>query len=158
MLSGDQIIPRITSNVSVMASEPEANPLQDWFDALRRFRRDLDPATLVMPAHNAPFYGVHERLDYLIAHHEGHLAAIEKACVEPQTAIDLFSVLFARKIEISQLGLALGEAIAHLHYLCAEGRMERVLDDGGVYRYRTIDIENCPYHGVHEPDAGPMEV
>ncbi|WP_295872221.1 MBL fold metallo-hydrolase [uncultured Zhongshania sp.] len=158
MLSGDQIIPRITSNVSVMASEPEANPLQDWFDALRRFRRDLDADTLVMPAHNAPFYGVHARLDYLIDHHEGHLSAIEKACVEPKIAIDLFSVLFARKIEMSQLGLALGEAIAHLHYLCAEGRMTRKLDESGVYQYQTIDAEHSPYRGVHELDAGPMEV
>lgn len=158
MLSGDQIIPRITSNVSVMASEPDANPLQEWFDALRRFRRDLDPETLVMPAHNAPFYGVHERLDYLISHHEGHLAAIEKACIKPQIAIDLFSVLFARKIEMSQLGLALGESIAHLHYLCAEGRMTRELDDNGVYRYSTVDVDSCSYQGVHEPDAGPMEV
>jgi glyoxylase-like metal-dependent hydrolase (beta-lactamase superfamily II) len=158
MLSGDQIIPRITSNVSVMASEPEANPLQDWFDALRRFRRDIDADTLVMPAHNAPFYGVHARLDYLIDHHEGHLAAVEKACVQPQVAIDLFSVLFSREIGMSQLGLALGESIAHLHYLCAEGRMERQLDDDGLYRFRTTATESRPYEGVHEFDSLPIEV
>ncbi|CAA0088494.1 Hydroxyacylglutathione hydrolase [Zhongshania aliphaticivorans] len=158
MLSGDQIIPRITSNVSVMPSEPEANPLQDWFDGLRRFRRDIDADTLVMPAHNAPFYGVHPRLDYLIAHHEGHLAAIEKACVEPQKAINLFGVLFSREIGSSQLELALGEVIAHLHFLCAEGRMTRVLDEDGVYCYQTLDINNCPYQAVNELDEGPMEV
>ncbi|MDF1693460.1 MAG: MBL fold metallo-hydrolase [Zhongshania sp.] len=158
MLSGDQIIPRITSNVSVMPYEPEDNPLADWFTALRRFRAELAADTLVMPAHNAPFYGVHARLDYLIAHHEGHLAALEKVCVEPKVAIDLFSVLFARKVEMSQLSLALGEAIAHLHYLCAEGRMVRELDADGLYRFRSIDPQNCPYSGVYEPETGPMEV
>jgi glyoxylase-like metal-dependent hydrolase (beta-lactamase superfamily II) len=158
MLSGDQIIPRITSNVSVMPLEPEANPLAEWFDALRRFRADLDPDTLVMPAHNAPFYGVHARLDYLIAHHEGHLEAIEKACIEPKKAIELFSIMFAREVAMDQLSLALGEAIAHLHYLCAEGRMQRELDDEGVYRFRSVDPQSCPYRGVYEPDTGPMEV
>jgi glyoxylase-like metal-dependent hydrolase (beta-lactamase superfamily II) len=158
MMSGDQIIPRITSNVSVMPSEPEANPLADWFSALRRFRVDIDADTLVMPAHNAPFYGVHARLDYLIAHHEGHLEEIEKACVEPKIALDLFGIMFARKVGMDQLSLALGEAVAHLHYLCAEGRVQRELDSEGVYRYRSIDPSNCPYHGVYEPDSGPMEV
>jgi glyoxylase-like metal-dependent hydrolase (beta-lactamase superfamily II) len=158
MLSGDQIIPRITSNVSVMASEPEANPLADWLDGLRRFQRDIHPDTLVMPAHNAPFYGVQARLEYLIAHHEGHLAALEKACVEPRVCLDLLGVLFERKIDDSILGLALGELVAHLHFLCTEGRMVRELDDKGLYRFRSIDPNSCPYHGIYELDSGPMEV
>lgn len=159
LLSGDQIIPRITSNVSVMPAEPDANPLADWFAALTRFREALPADTLVMPAHNAPFYGVHYRLEYLVDHHKGHLAAVEKACETPKTAVELFSVLFAREIEMNQLTLALGESVAHLHYLYYQGRLKRELDDNGAYRYSSLDPDGSPYSRCpHEPDDGPLEV
>ncbi|MDX1504439.1 MAG: MBL fold metallo-hydrolase [Spongiibacter sp.] len=159
LLSGDQIIPRITSNVSVMPVEPDGNPLAEWLDSLHRFRNDVHADTLVLPAHNAPFYGVHQRLDYLVAHHQGHLAAIEKACETPKAAIELFDVLFARKLDESQLPLALGEAIAHLHYLYYQGRMERVIGDDGICRYRSTDPEHSPYTGApYEPGDAPFEV
>lgn len=158
LLSGDQIIPRITSNVSVMPSEPEANPLQDWFRSLTRFKKDLPEDTLVLPAHNAPFYGVKYRLEYLIAHHEGHLAEIELACVEPKGALDLLGVLFSRKIESSQMSLAIGEAIAHLNFLMAEGRLQRILDEQGIYRYLNRYPDAPRYRGRRDPEAAPMEV
>ena len=159
LLSGDQIIPRITSNVSAMPAEPDANPLADWFAALSRFREALPADTLVMPAHNAPFYGVHYRLEYLVDHHKGHLAAVEKACETPKTAVELFSVLFAREIEMNQLTLALGESVAHLHYLYYQRRLKRELDEQGAYRYSSLDPDGSPYARCpHEPDDGPLEV
>jgi glyoxylase-like metal-dependent hydrolase (beta-lactamase superfamily II) len=95
LLSGDQVIPRITSNISVMGGEPEANPLKDWFNSLEHFLDRLPSQTLVLPSHNAPFYGLHERLRYLIEHHEEHLLALEEACTEHQPmAMDLLPVLF----------------------------------------------------------------
>ena len=158
LLSGDQIIPRISSNISVMPSEPDANPLANWFDSLQRFRRDLPADTLVLPAHNKPFTGVHQRLEELQSHHEGHLAAIEKACETPKSAVDLFPVMFDRKIEMAQMPLALGESIAHLHYLLAAGRVERKLDAAGVQRYTSIDPANCPFKGRYRREALPLEV
>lgn len=158
LLSGDQIIPRITSNVSVMPTEPEANPLVDWFNSLHRFRRDLPADCLVLPAHNAPFYGVHHRLDYLVAHHESHLAAIEKACSTPTTAVELFPVLFQREVGVHEMPLALGEAMAHLHYLYALGRLHRELDEQGAYRYHSVDAEYCPFEQIEEATEPPLQV
>lgn len=158
LLSGDQIIPRITSNVSVMPTEPEANPLEDWLASLNKFKRLIAEGALVMPAHNAPFYGVKTRLEDLLAHHEGHLAAIEVACVEPKRALDMLGVLFSRRLESAQMSLALGEAVAHLNYLVAQGRVSRVLDDDGIYRYRTL-YPNAPrYRGHIDHSASLMEV
>lgn len=159
LLSGDQIIPRITSNVSVMPQEPLGNPLKRWLDSLQYFLDQVHPDTLVMPAHNAPFYGVHTRLNALIEHHYGHLAAIEEACRQPHCARDLFPVLFAREIGDDQLAIALGESIAHLHYLYAEGRLGRERDAQGVLRYHSLDPDNCPYTrcSLTEEDV-PMEV
>jgi len=140
LISGDQVIPRITSNVSVMASEPEANPLKDWFVSHEHFLNILPQDALVLPAHNAPFYGLHERLRFLIEHHEEHLLALEEACVDKSsTALELLPVLFKRKLDGDQMGLAVGECIAHLNYLYQRGRLARSIDADGHYRYTSAD-------------------
>lgn len=159
LFSGDQIIPRITSNISVMPSEPEANPLQNWMASLDRFLRDLPADTLVFPAHNTPFIGVHERLNYLKEHHEDHLEAVEEACLEPKTAVQMLPVLFSREIELTQMNLALGEAVAHLNYLTHSGRIERSTDEHGVHWYRTRNkaVQARAGREHHKHDT-PMEV
>ena len=140
LISGDQVIPRITSNISVMGGEPEANPLKEWLYSLERFLDTLPPDALVLPAHNAPFRGLHVRLRQLIEHHEDHLLALEEACVDDEPmAMDLLPVLFKRELDQHQVGLALGECIAHLNYLHQRGQLQRRLDGEGRYRYRSID-------------------
>lgn len=159
LFSGDQIIPRITSNISVMPSEPNANPLKRWLSSLQRFGRDLPDDTLVFPAHNTPFYGVQTRLNYLQDHHQDHLEAVEEACIEPKKAIEMLAVLFDREIGVAQMNLALGEAIAHLNYLIEAGRLSCSKDDDGVNWYQTVD-KSVAKRGnrSHHKDAAPMEV
>ncbi len=140
LVSGDQVIPNITSNVSVMGGEPEANPLKDWLISHERFLTELPADALVLPAHNAPFYGLHERLRYLIEHHEDHLQALEEACLDQKpTALDLLPVLFRRPLDDSQIGLALGECVAHLNYLHQRGQLERSVNGAGHFIYRSVD-------------------
>jgi glyoxylase-like metal-dependent hydrolase (beta-lactamase superfamily II) len=139
LLSGDQILPVITSNVSVHPTEPYANPLLVWMESHDKFLST--PAdTLVLPAHNLPFYGVRDRLRELISHHEDRMLAIEEHCAEqPATARELLPVLFSRELDARQMMMALGEAIAHLHLLLHRNRLERELGEDGCYRYRSID-------------------
>jgi glyoxylase-like metal-dependent hydrolase (beta-lactamase superfamily II) len=139
MISGDQILPVITSNVSVHPTEPEANPLKQWMESHDRFLHT--PAdTFILPAHNLPFHGVKERLRDLISHHEDRMLAIEEHCaVEPATAKELLPVLFARKLDPRQMMMALGEAIAHIHLLEHRNRLERHLSEDGCYRFTSID-------------------
>jgi glyoxylase-like metal-dependent hydrolase (beta-lactamase superfamily II) len=140
LISGDQVIPRITSNISVMGGEPEANPLKEWLYSLEKLLDTLPADAVVLPAHNAPFKGLHVRLRQLIEHHEEHLLALEEACVASgHTAMDLLPVLFKRELDQHQVGLALGECIAHLNYLHQRGQVERTIDKAGRYRYRSID-------------------
>lgn len=140
LLSGDQVIPRITSNISVSGAEPEANPLRDWFQSLERFLETLPEDALVLPAHNTPFYGLHERLRFLIDHHEDHLLALEEACEsETPTVMDLLPVMFSRTLDGHNLGLAVGECLAHLNFLSQRGQLERSVDADGRYRYRSTD-------------------
>lgn len=138
LLSGDQILPVITSNVSVHPTEPDADPLRVWLESHDHFMT-LPVDTLVLPAHNLPFYGVRERLRELINHHEDRMLAIEEHCVEPKLAKDLLPVLFKRDLDPRQMMMALGEAIAHLHLLMHRNRIERSLAEDGRYHFLSID-------------------
>lgn len=160
LLSGDQILPVITSNVSVHPTEPEANPLKEWMESHDRFL-ELPGDLLVLPAHNLPFYGIRARLRALISHHEDRMLAIEEHCVQPALAKDLLPVLFARELDPRQMMMALGEAIAHLHLLMHRNRIERTLHEDGCYRFRSIDpdLARRAHPDRHDaPSDGPMMV
>ena len=160
MISGDQILPVITSNVSVHPTEPEANPLKIWMESHDKFL-DTPEQTFVLPAHNLPFYGVRERLRDLIGHHEDRMLAIEETCAEPQTAKDLLPVLFKRKLDARQTMMALGEAIAHCQLLLHRNRLQRSLDEDGRYRFLSVDpdLERRAHPDRHDaPDERPIMV
>lgn len=137
LISGDQVLPNISPHIGVYPGEPDANPLGYYLDSLPRFK-PLPEDVLVLPAHNDPFFGLHERLDALAHHHDTRLEALLAACAEPQTAVTVLPHIFRRKLEGANVVLATGEGMAHLHYLMARGLIGRELDDDGVYRYRTI--------------------
>ena len=135
LISGDQVLPKITTNVSVWPDQPRGNPLRLYLDSLQRFR-PLPGDTLVLPSHGLPFRGLHHRLDYLRQHHDERLAETVSAIAEPRTASELVPVLFRRQLDTHQLGFAIGETLAHLHYLEAEGHAERHVDPTGIHRFR----------------------
>lgn len=134
LISGDQILPKISPNVSVWPHEPDANPLRLFLDSLRKFR-GLAPDTLVLPSHNWPFTGLHSRLDGLAHHHDERLEATWQACARPASGVDVLRRLFSRELDAHQLLFAIGESLAHLHFLVGEGRLERTLGPDGVYRF-----------------------
>ena len=136
IIGGDQLLPKITPNVSVQPSEPNANPLQDFINSCERFRQQLPPDLLVLPAHESLYRGLHERLTALIDWHEVALEKLYDLCAEPKRAVDVFPALFKSKITDMSFFPATGEAIAHLH--CArERRMLSVTeDDQGVAWWR----------------------
>ena len=135
-VSGDQLLPTISSNVSVYPTEPGANPLKDWLDSLRMLKTSLPEDVLVLPAHGKPFRGAHERLDALIDEHVDGLGKLLTYCKQPRRAVDAFPALFKSKITDSKLMMATGESIAHLNYLLAQGELRSEPDDAGVNWYR----------------------
>ena len=129
MIAGDQVLPRITSNVSLSVSEPEGDPLGDWLASIDKLK-GLPDSLLVLPSHGEPFTGLHARLDALAHGHRDRLDALHAKLAEPRRAVDCFGTLFARKIEDNMLGLATGEAMAHLRRLEVEGRAVREVREG----------------------------
>lgn len=137
LISGDQVLPRISSNVSVYPTEPDADPLNDWLNSLAGIKKRIPDDVLVLPAHNSPFKGLHARIDELIESHRAGLARLESALATPRRAVDVFGALFARPIQLSVLGMATGEAVAHLNYLSNTGRATRERDGDGIWWWRT---------------------
>ncbi|HYZ42566.1 MAG TPA: MBL fold metallo-hydrolase, partial [Stellaceae bacterium] len=127
LISGDQVLPRISPNISVQAHEPDADPLRLYLRSLAKLRDAVPPETLVLPSHNLPFYGLHARIEELAAHHDARCAQIATACDRPQTASQLVPLLFPRLLDRHQMGFALGEAVAHLNYLMHRGALGRAL-------------------------------
>jgi len=134
-ISGDMLLPRISTNVAISASEPDGDPLGRFLDSLAGFA-SLPPDTLVLPSHGLPFVGAAVRVAQLHAHHAARLAEREDAAQEPRSAADLVPVLFRRELDVQQRFFAMGEAIAHLNHLWHAGRLARIIEDDGRMRFR----------------------
>lgn len=131
LISGDQILPRITPNVSVGPGEPDADPLRGFLDSLPAFS-GLPAETLVLPSHDRPFRGLHGRLEQLALHHDARLEEALAACDGPRTGVEVLDRLFDRELDDHQLFFAIGESLAHLHFLVGEGRMAKTARSDGV--------------------------
>lgn len=135
LISGDQVLPRITSNISVYPNEPLGDPLADWLQSLRKLSAISDKA-LVLPAHNEPFFGLHHRLETIAHNHERRLELILGELETPKTVMETLPALFKRRLTGFDFILATGEAIAHVHFLERRGFVSRELKSGR-YLFRT---------------------
>jgi glyoxylase-like metal-dependent hydrolase (beta-lactamase superfamily II) len=135
LIAGDQLLPRISSNISVFPTEPAADPLADWLASCAKLKAAVPTDVLVLPAHNEPFRGAHRRLDALIRGHETGLQRVLDRLDQPRLAIELFPALFARPIGPDLIGMATGETIAHLNCLIGRGQVTRV-QEGERILYR----------------------
>ncbi|MBC7982429.1 MAG: MBL fold metallo-hydrolase, partial [Candidatus Obscuribacterales bacterium] len=134
LISGDQVLPTISSNVSFSPRGGDRNPLASYLGSLERLSQ-LDKQTLVLPSHGRPFFGLQIRAADLIAHHHVHLDAVVTACEQPKNAYELVPVLFKRRLVGSHWMFAMGETIAHVEYLVAKNRLTRGAGSDGTTRY-----------------------
>jgi len=136
MISGDQVLPRITPNVSVNPSEPHANPLKFWLNSCRALQETIPNDLLVLPAHQDPFHGLHRRLVDLVDFHETGIEKLLALCNEPKRAVDVFPALFKSEINDYMFFPATGESIAHIHYAMDQGLLVEERDAEGVAWFR----------------------
>ncbi|HKQ29118.1 MAG TPA: MBL fold metallo-hydrolase, partial [Burkholderiales bacterium] len=137
VIAGDMLLSTISTNVSVWSIDPQGDPLRLFLESIARYR-ELPGDVLVLPSHGKPFRGAHTRVEQLEKHHEARLAELKQAlAAKPQAAADLLGVLFRRPLDAHQTFFAMGEAIAHLHYLYYAGEAGRAVGTDGVMRYAT---------------------
>jgi glyoxylase-like metal-dependent hydrolase (beta-lactamase superfamily II) len=137
LIAGDMLLSTISTNVSVWSIDPEGDPLRLFLQSIARYR-DLPGDVLVLPSHGKPFRGAHARVRQLEEHHEKRFGELKQALKEgPRSAGELLRVLFRRPLDTHQTFFAMGEAIAHLHYLYYAGQARRAIGPDGVMRYAT---------------------
>ena len=138
VISGDMLLPTISTHVGVWPTDPEGDPLGHFLRSIRRYR-ELPEDVLVLPSHGLPFRGAHARVAQLEAHHEERLEALAQACGEaPRSAADVLALIFRRPLDTQQMFFAMGEAIAHLHTLERAGRLRRSRGADGVFRFALV--------------------
>jgi glyoxylase-like metal-dependent hydrolase (beta-lactamase superfamily II) len=141
LISGDMLLPRISTNISVWAVEPDSDPLRLFLDSLQVFEA-LPPETLVLPSHGLPFRGIALRVAQLRAHHRARLDELQAAVGAASAAVcahDVVPVLFAgRELDSQQRFFAMGETIAHLNHLWGAGRLARRIDADGAIRFAPV--------------------
>ena len=135
LISGDMVLPRISTNVSVYDLEPEADALRLFLESIDKFL-SLASDTLTLPSHGKPFRGLHTRIGQLHDHHRDRLAEVMQACTaRPCSAADILPVMFPRKLDLHQTTFAMGESLAHLHLLWFDGQLRRSIGPDGIYRF-----------------------
>jgi glyoxylase-like metal-dependent hydrolase (beta-lactamase superfamily II) len=138
-LSADQVLARISPNISVDAMEPEANPLGAYLTSLANLRQAIPEGALVLPGHHIPFTGLHTRIDELTTHHAERCAMIADACaITPHSAAELVPVLFKRELDAHQTSFAFSEVVAHVNYMRFRGELEQFADEKGALRTRAV--------------------
>ncbi len=139
IIGGDQLLPSISANLGVYPTEPEADPVQDWYEACESFQPFARQDHLVLPGHKLPFTGLPLRLTQMIENHHSALDRLIQHLDKPRTAGDCFLPLFKRKIGSGEYGLALVEAIAHLNHLHQTGKADRVLGKDGAWHWQAVE-------------------
>lgn len=132
LISGDQVLPEITSNVSLHAGEADTDPLQEYLASFEVFRT-LPESTLVLPSHGRVFRGLHQRITVIEKHHQDKLAKVFSYCDEPRLATEVADFLFPRRLDNLNQILAFGETLAHLKHLENQGRIKCSMNDGRYY-------------------------
>ena len=150
VIAGDMLLPRISTNVGVWPNEPQANPLKWFLDALCLYER-LPADVLVLPSHGRLFRGAHERVKQLREHHAARLAETLAACDRPRSAADIVPLMFNRELDAHQTSFAIGEALAHLHFLRDEGRVANHVNADGVVRFTRTCLERNELVTVARP-------
>lgn len=137
VLGGDQLLPSISPNLGVYATEPEADPVGDWIASTEALRPFATEEQLVLPGHKMPYYGLPVRIAQLVDNHHGALERLERHLTRPRTACDCFGALFLREIGEAEYGLAMVEAMAHCLHLWHAGRATRTRREDGAWLWQT---------------------
>ena len=136
LISGDHVLPKISPNIGVYSTEPDANALNLYLTTLPQFKQ-LPTNTKVLPSHKLPFTGLHTRVDELLAHHQAHLSLLREYCIEGKTVKECLPALFKRKLNPHNMFFAIAEGLAHLNYLYYRGECTRIIDEHGHWVFTT---------------------
>ena len=134
LFAADQVIERISPNVSVFANEPNGDPLGHFLRSLRLMRQELPADVLVLSGHGRPFLGLHERCHALELHHEDRCQLIREACARaPHSVAELVPIVFTRQLDPHQMSFAFTETLAHVNRLVRRGELAKIVENDKIF-------------------------
>jgi glyoxylase-like metal-dependent hydrolase (beta-lactamase superfamily II) len=137
-LPADQVLAKISPNVSVWPQEPQGDPLGEYLASLAGLLRTVPEDVLVLPAHNLPFRGLHARIRELSLHHDQRCQAVAEACgAAAVLPAEIVPRLFPRALDSHQTSFAFGETMAHVNYMLRRGWMLAETGADGRRRVRA---------------------
>lgn len=135
LISGDQVVARITPNISVWAFDVDANPLGDFLHSSATLPNEIPNDVTVLPGHGRIFDDIHGRLAGYLTFHENRLNKFRAGLTgEPQSLYEMTKIIFVRDLTPRDFVFAIGETHAHANYLVAIGEMEIVPDKPFYFR------------------------
>ena len=139
LLAADQVLAKISPNVSVWAVEPEGDPLGLYLRSLTALNTAIGADALVLPGHQLPFYGLHTRIGELIEHHKRRCAAIADACRNaPKSAAEIVPVVFHLPLDPHQMSFAFSEVLAHVNFMLGQGELVWGESENGVRKMIAV--------------------
>jgi len=123
-IAADQVLGRITPNISVHSVQPDGDPLGRYLDSLASLRAAIPDGTLTLPGHDLPITHLHQRIGELIAHHDERCDIVLNACRDKVlSCAEITPVLFTRQMDEHMFSFAFSETLAHVNRLLREGRL-----------------------------------
>ena len=150
-LAGDQVMEKISPNVSVWAVDPHGDPLGLYLRSLKELKTRVANDVLVLASHHRPFYGLHERIDELAAHHVLRCDAIREAARTPKTAAELLPVVFHKPLDPHETSFAFSEVLAHVNYMLREGTLAWAGPQNGIERVIAVGPAGLQRH-INSPE------
>lgn len=135
-ITGDQVLPGVSSNLSVSASEPEADLVTEWLQSCQKIQWLADSDTLCLPGHHFPFYGIPFRCQQLMDTTESILERLWESLRRPQTAMECLTTVYRRPLKPAEIGPFLAETFGFLQHLRKQQRVRREKSAGGAYLWR----------------------
>ena len=143
MFLGDHVLYDITPNITMWTYVDDS--LGDYIRSLKRIRTyDIK---LALPAHRDNNLDFYERVEALINHHNARLMDSYKI-IKAHNGYTAYDIAGYMKWDIVcdswedfpliQKWFAVGEALAHLHYLIKEGYVESKPDENGINHYYLV--------------------
>lgn len=132
--AADQVLDKISPNISVWAHEPHGDPLGLYLRSLSQLKAGLPDGVVVLPSHGLPFTGLHARLDQIAAHHERRCSMLLKAAHTPKSAAELVPALFTQSLDAHEMSFAFSEVLAHVNHLLRQGSLHRAESQDGIER------------------------
>jgi glyoxylase-like metal-dependent hydrolase (beta-lactamase superfamily II) len=139
LLAADQVLAKISPNVSVWAVEPEGDPLGLYLRSLTALSTAIVADAFVLPGHQLPFYGLHTRIGELIEHHKRRCAAIADACRNaPKSAAEIVPVVFHLPLDPHQMSFAFSEVLAHVNFMLGQRELVWGESENGVLKMIAV--------------------